>query len=142
MKILVPLDLSSTSNKAIQPAVEIARSLGDEVFLVTVAGVRLTFDLGEAAAAEHTNVPEMIESYLKSTAAEIDGVAVERRVLAGDDAAESLVQLLSSDDSIRMIVIATHGRSGVERWRLGSVTERVVRHSEVPVLVVPARKKK
>jgi nucleotide-binding universal stress UspA family protein len=38
-----------------------------------------------------------------------------------------------------MIVMATHGRSGFERWRLGSIAERVVRHSPVPVTVIPTR---
>lgn len=141
MKIMVPLDLSNTASKALQPAVDVARGLGDEILLVTVGGLRLRGDLLDVAETEHVSVPDMIENHLRSTAAEIEGVETSFQMIPGDDAADSLIDFASSDHSIRMIVMATHGRSGLERWRLGSVTERVVRHSELPVLVVPARKK-
>lgn len=139
MTILVPLDLSDTSKKAIEPAVELASALGDDLLLVTVAGIRLRNDLKALSEAEHAPVPEMIEGFLKSTSARVRGVNTDYRVLSGDDAAEALVDYAKTD-SIRMIVMATHGRSGIDRWRLGSVTERVVRHSELPVLVIPTRK--
>lgn len=140
MKIVVPLDLSDVSARAIEPAVDIARGLGDELVLVTVNGSRLRSDLQIRALAEseHAEIPDMIEAYLKSRMAEIDEVEVSTDMLHGEGAAEALVDL-SSDQDIRMIVMATHGRSGLERWRMGSVTERVVRHSEAPVLVIPTR---
>ena len=139
MTILVPLDLSETSKMAIEPAVELATALGDNLLLVTVAGIRLRNDLRALSEAERAPIPEMIEGFLKSTSARIGGVSTDYRVLSGDDAAEALVDY-AKPDSIRMIVMATHGRSGIDRWRLGSVTERVVRHSELPVLVIPTRK--
>ncbi len=140
MKILVPLDLSETSAKAIGPATDIARGLGDELVLVTVNGSRLRADIEvqSVASAEHVEVPEMVEAYLKSRAAEIENVEVSYTTLSGEGAAEALVDYSDGDD-IRMIVMATHGRSGLDRWRMGSVTERVVRYSTAPVLVVPTR---
>jgi len=140
MKIVVPLDMSTTSAKAIGPAADIARAVGDELVLVTVNGSRLRadIDLQRAASSEGVPIPEMIEAFLKSAAADIDGVEVSIETLPGEGAAESLVDL-SVDEGIRMIVMATHGRSGLDRWRIGSVTERVVRHSHAPVLVVPTR---
>lgn len=140
MKIVVPLDLSDVSARAIEPAVEIARGVGDQLVLVTVNGSRLRSDdeIRALAEAEHVEIADMIEAYLKSRAAEIADIDVSFDMLSGDGAAEALVDL-SHDEDIRMIVIATHGRSGLERWRLGSVTERVVRHSEAPVLVIPTR---
>lgn len=140
MRIVVPLDLSGTSAAAVGPAVDIARALGDELVLVTVNGSRLRADLSiqQAAQAEHVEVPDMIEAHLKSTAAGIDGVEVSTNMLPGDAAAEALVDYSRGPD-IRMIVMATHGRSGLDKWRLGSVTERVVRHSVAPVLVIPTR---
>lgn len=142
MKIVVTLDLSEIASQAIQPAVDIARGLGDEIMLVTVNGARLRGDIQiqSAAASEEVDIPEMIEAFLKSTAAGIEGVPVTYTTLGGNNAAESLIDYVR-DESIRMIVMATHGRSGLDRWRMGSVAERVVRHSEVPVLVVPTRKR-
>ena len=140
MKIVVPLDLSDVSARAIEPAADIARGVGDELVLVTVNGSRLRSDdeVRALAEAEHVEIADMIEAYLKSRAAEVDGVQVSIDMLHGDGAAEALVDL-SGDEDIRMIVMATHGRSGLERWRMGSVTERVVRHSVAPVLVIPTR---
>lgn len=140
MKIVVPLDLSDVSARAIGPAVDIARGTGDELVLVTVNGSRLRSDdeIRALAEAEHVEIPDMIEAYLKGRVAEIDGVDVSYDMLHGEGAAGALVDM-SHDEDIRMIVMATHGRSGLERWRMGSVTERVVRHSAAPVLVVPTR---
>lgn len=139
MKIVVPLDLSTTATKAIEPAVEVARRFGDEVVFVTVGGRRLRSDLEDVARTEHTTVDKIIGAYLASTASEVEDVAADFSVIPGDDAADALVEFASNDETIRMIVIASHGRSGIERLRLGSIAERVVRHSDVPVLVVPAR---
>ena len=140
MKIVVPLDMSETAARAVKPAVDIARGVGDDIVLVTVNGSRLRadVDIQHAAHSENVEIPEMIEAYLKSTSAGIEGVEVSVETLPGEGAAGSLIDYSASGD-VRMIVMATHGRSGLDRWRLGSVTERVVRHSSVQVLVVPTR---
>jgi len=140
MKIVVPLDLSATSNRAIEHATAVAAGLGDEILLVTVNGSRLRADVEvqELAESEHTDVADLIEAYLKSSAADIEGVPVSYTMLGGTNAAEALVDYSRNDD-VRMIVMATHGRTGFDKWRMGSVTERVVRHSISPVLVVPTR---
>jgi nucleotide-binding universal stress UspA family protein len=119
-------------------AVRIAKGLGDEILLVTVSGVRLRGDLKAKSDSEHTPIPDMIEAYLKSAEAGLEGVPAGRDLIKGDDAAEALVGYAQGED-VRMIVMATHGRSGFQRWRLGSVAERVVRHATVPVTVVPTR---
>lgn len=137
MKIVVPLDMSDTANRAIELGADIAKGLGDQVLLVTVSGQRLRSDLAQLAEAEGVPVPEMIEAFLKSTVAELEGVDADYVVISGENAPESLVDFVQTDDDVRMIVMATHGRTGIEKWRLGNVTEKVVRHSEVPVTVVP-----
>ncbi|MEX1037834.1 MAG: universal stress protein [Acidimicrobiia bacterium] len=139
MKIVVPLDLSDTAAKAIEPAMMLAKALGDELMLVTVSGLRLRSDLQEQAKSEQVEVPEMIESYLRSVASDVDGIPADYSLISGDDAAEALVNYAGAED-VRMVVMATHGRSGFERWKLGSIAERVVRHSPVPVTVIPTRK--
>lgn len=139
MRIIIPLDLSETAAKAITPGVDIARGVGDELQFVTVLSRRLRADLSELAATQNTTVPDMIEAYLKSMSQRAGDVSGSHNVIIGEDAANALVDY-AREDTIRMVVMATHGRSGIERWRMGSVTERVVRHSEVPVLVIPTRK--
>lgn len=139
MKIVVPLDLSEVASRAIEPAADIARGLRDEVLLVTVAGARLRNDLRSTAESEGVEVVDMIEGYLESTASEMGDLDVTYQLISGDTAAGGLVDFAAGDDDIRMLVMATHGRTGFERWRLGNVTEKVVRHATVPVLVVPTR---
>jgi nucleotide-binding universal stress UspA family protein len=141
MKIVVPLDLSEVSSKAIEPAADIARGVGDQVLLVTVVGERLRNDLRSLAESEGTGVPELVQQHLESTASELSDLDVDYRVITGETAAGALVDFAEAQDDLRMIVMATHGRTGVERWRLGNVTEKVVRHSTVPVMVIPTRSK-
>ena len=109
--------------------------------LVTVAGARLRSDLRSLSESEGTEVLDLIEQYLESTASELNDIDVDHRVISGDTAAGALVDFADGQDDVRMIVMATHGRTGVERWRLGNVTEKVVRHATVPVMVIPTRTK-
>lgn len=69
------------------------------------------------------------------------GLPVERLSVLGDPAGEILDQ--SQAPGIDLVVMATHGRSGLSRWALGSVAERVLRHADVPLVLVrvPAGKK-
>lgn len=136
MKIVVPLDLSDVAARAIGPAKILAKALGDELMLVTVSGLRIRTDLLAQASSEQVEVPELIESYLRSVASDLDGITADYSLISGDDAAEALVEY-AGGEGVRMVVMATHGRSGFERWKLGSITERVVRHSPVPVTVIP-----
>lgn len=141
MKIVVPLDLSEVSSKAIEPAADIARGVGDQVLLVTVLGERLRNDLRSIAESEDTGVPELVQLHLESRASDLSDLDVDYRVIPGETAAGALVDFAEGQDDVRMIVMATHGRTGVERWRLGNVTEKVVRHATVPVMVIPTRSK-
>lgn len=141
MKIVVPLDLSEVAEKAVEPAADIARGVGDQLLLVTVGAVRLRHDLQSHAESEGTGVPELIGQYLESTASDLSDIDVSCQLIKGETAAGALVDFVDAQDDVRMIVMATHGRTGFERWRLGNVTDKVVRHSSKPVLVIPTRVK-
>lgn len=141
MKIVVPLDLSDVAARAIPPAADIARGVGDSILLVTVTGARMRNDLRSTAESEGVDVVDMIERYLESTASELSGIDVDYRLIRGDTAAGGLVDFAADEEDIRMMVMATHGRTGFERWRLGNVTEKVVRNATVPILVVPTRQR-
>jgi nucleotide-binding universal stress UspA family protein len=66
------------------------------------------------------------------------GVASVSWVLLDGPGADELIKLGRSTPD-NLIAMSTHGRSGVKRWVLGSVTEKIVRHSGDPVLVMPAK---
>jgi nucleotide-binding universal stress UspA family protein len=80
---------------------------------------------------------ELVSMYLRDLAERIqseDGTPAKWKVLWGDAATE-IVELARSTEN-NMVAMCTHGRSGVGRWVLGSVTDKVVRSSGDPVLVV------
>ena len=65
-----------------------------------------------------------------------DGIAVEIDIAYGG-AAEAILDY-AKKNKVNLIVMSTHGRSGVSRWFFGSVAERVLRHSVIPVLIIPS----
>lgn len=137
MKIMVPLDTSDLSASALPRAAELARALDRELLLVTVAGPGLRAALADFADAEGEDPVDIMESNLRGAARSLSDLTVTTDVLAGDDPGSSLLARAERGD-VDMIVIASHGRTGVQRWMMGSVAERVVRGSTVPVMVIPA----
>jgi nucleotide-binding universal stress UspA family protein len=108
-------------------------SLPPDIYLVADGVI----DQGPATYRE--NLHEESEKYLDGKVAGLraDGCAsVSAHVSEGDPASE-IVDLASAPQSL--IAMATHGRSGVGRWALGSVAEKVVQHARAPVLLIRAR---
>jgi nucleotide-binding universal stress UspA family protein len=67
-----------------------------------------------------------------------NGITVDHRITSGIDAAKEIIQISKDLDS-DMIVMSTHGRSGLNRWMMGSIAEKVLRYGEVPLLLINAR---
>ena len=88
------------------------------------------------AEKEKQNQAE-VENYLSQVADDLreKGMAVQTAVIWGRPADEILDYTKNSRADL--IIMSTHGRSGLSRWVFGSVTERVLRHSAVPVLITP-----
>jgi hypothetical protein len=80
--------------------------------------------------------PKSFEHYLWHTAQllEADGLIVRARLVIGAPA--DAILRVSSEEQADLIVMATHGRSGLSRLALGSVAEEVIRHADLPVLLV------
>ncbi len=136
MSIMVTLDTSEVSRSALPHAVEVAAATGRPLLLVTVADAGTVQAISELARIEGDDPIDVLELNLRSRARGVD-VPAETELLHGDDPAAAIVDRADRDD-VSMIVMATHGRAGLSRWRLGSVAEKVVRGSTVPVLVIPA----
>lgn len=135
--ILVPTDGSDASMEALDEAIELAGELGSSIHLLYV--VEPT-----NYAPMNTPNPDMIESMTQTAETEIDN-AVARAEDGGVDSVESTVETGTThetiisyidDHGIDLVIMGTHGRTGLDRILLGSVTEKVVRLSPVPVLTV------
>ena len=135
-EILVPTDGSPASDAAIEHALNLAEQYDARIHALYVvdgstyssleAGAELVIEALEDEGAEATD-------RVADAAAEA-GVDCETIVTTGT-AYQSIRDYVESDD-IDMIVMGTHGRKGLDRYLLGSVTERVVRTANVPVLTV------
>ncbi|MFO7293613.1 MAG: universal stress protein [Actinomycetes bacterium] len=136
MSIMVPLDTSEVGRSALPKAEELAKALGQSLLLVTVADDDTIHAVSELARIEGQDPIDFLELNLRSRARAVS-VPAETDLLPGQDPASAIVDRAHQPD-VDMIVMATHGRTGLSRWRLGSVAERVVRAATVPVLVIPA----
>lgn len=134
-RILLPTDGSEGTNRAVEQAIDLAVETGAELHVLFVV-------------EDMPYAPEMMDDQVEMRLREIGKEALEdireRADKAGVDV-ESTVEdgtphrtILNYADSedIDLIVMGTHGRSGLDRYLLGSVTERIVRSSETPVLTV------
>ncbi len=138
-KILVPLDFSGCSKKAVQYAVGLAEAFQARLQLVHVVPTQYAsgdFDYFDYAMLE-SELKHSAEKELVATAKRIharDHLPVETMILHGRPATEiaQAAQGMGAD----LIVISTHGRTGIEHALLGSTTEAVVRHAHCPVLTL------
>lgn len=133
-RILVPLDGSKLSEKAIPAATELASQTGAKVLLGRVLDTAFLDQRLSAIMEGRQKELEPIKRYLKEKA---EGLGVEASTVYGvGSPARAILQLCALHD-IDMVVMATHGRGGLERLLVGSVAENVVRASVAPVMLVP-----
>ena len=141
-KILLPLDGSELAECAITHAEAIAGGGDVEVMLLRVieplylpGDYVISQEDRDRIEAEHRTAAEDYISRMKSRLKD-RGMNVSAEVIEGK-IAESIVDY-AADRGVDLIVMATHGRSGISRWTLGSVADRVIHLSSIPVLMVRA----
>jgi nucleotide-binding universal stress UspA family protein len=133
--ILVPLDGSIVAEAALAPAVALARGAGAKLVLVRAAEVR-TLPLGDPIE-DQTEVMREAQEYLARARARVMAVgALDVEVSAWyGPAVEAIVEAARYREA-DLIVISSHGRSGVARLIMGSVAESVLRSTRVPILLI------
>ncbi|HEM62357.1 MAG TPA: universal stress protein [Chloroflexi bacterium] len=162
-KILVPCDGSDLARDSVFPQVEdVAKSMDAEVIILRV----VRSPVGRSGTAFRPGAPEMpiplpetphdayvarhpiyrgqeiasAEAEAKRSVAEVEAMLREkgikaRSVVLFGQPAEEIIDY-AKDENADLIVMCTHGRSGLGRWVFGSVTEKVLRGAQTPVLVV------
>ena len=135
--LFVPVDFDPASQRAVEVAKELAPVLGAEVVLLHIC---------QPPVVSYPEVPPLLVASLykdvsKAAKRALDDLAVKegglRSILREGDPAVEIVRLIEELHPA-MVVMGTHGRTGLRRLLLGSVTEHVIRHSPVPVLTVHA----
>ena len=139
-RILVPLDGSELAERALAPARQLAAEFDAELLLLRVWETPLY------GVEDPPSVMEALEQAASASAKDYithgmcqlqaQGVPVRGETKNGA-VAESILEQ-AQDSATNLIVMSTHGRSGVSRWVMGSVADRVLRASPVPVLLIRA----
>jgi len=139
-RILVPLDGSARAEQAIPVAARIARAIGGSIILLRVATAPV--DTGKYSSTSGY-VEETVDvdlagatNYLEHIAGsdELTGINTEVKTFIG--AAAPTILSAAQSFHANLIVMCSHGYTGFKRWALGSVADKVTRHSSIPVLVL------
>jgi nucleotide-binding universal stress UspA family protein len=153
-RILAPLDGSKLGECSLEHVKEVANGCHvSEVVLLTVIQPELfSIDYGSQSQIEEEireieeaqkRARQKAEQYLKKASEKLKkhGIAVKSVVIQPEvlQSAAEIILDYSNNNNIDLIIMSSHGRSGITKWAFGSVAERVVRHSRTPVLtIVPA----
>ena len=140
-QILVPIDGSATSERALDEAIKFARQQNACVEIVHVLEDIWYFD-----SEDYLNYAELVHVIKNSgermlaqaqTKLQQAGVAVEVKLLEAHGArVANIITAEAKDNNANLIIIGTHGRSGFSHMLLGSVAEGVVRTAHIPVLLI------
>jgi len=142
--IVVPLDGSELAESVLPTVAEFAKALNLAVVLCRAFELAASAYYGsEAYLPNYEEMTQQIraeaEDYLREKAEKLKaaGVTTVSAVVLEGSGADQIIRY-AHEHHDALVAMCTHGRSGVGRWVLGSVTEKVVRHSDDPVLVVHA----
>ncbi len=131
--VLVPLDGSVNSEQALGPALDMAGiACGRLHLLHAVPPVPMTSFGGQAQRLRNASDPP---DYLPKLAAELAGSAAEVRTATVEGATLQSIERYIADHGISLVVMTTHGRSGLGRFLLGSFAETVLRTVNTPILL-------
>ena len=136
-KILAPLDGSELSECSLKHIRAIATGchVPEVILLRVIEPVREIHMLGEDMRRNvEQGAKASAKDYLSKMADDLkkDGIATNIDVVSGQPA--EVILDYAKKNQVDLIIISTHGRSGVSRWALGSVADKILRHSSVPIL--------
>ena len=140
--ILVPVDFSDCSLAGLTYAVRFAKEFGARIIVLHVADlgpVMMTSGCGDYDSptyveAAHRRCGNQMQAFLKRV--DFDGVPVDTSAVAGF--CPAAIYEAAAKEGADLIIISTHGRTGLRRALIGSVAEGTVRNAACPVLVVPS----
>ncbi len=135
--IIFPTDFSTLGDDALHYATQLAREEGSRLLIAHVQEPAIAYGAGDY----YYGLPEPDIDTLKQMLAKVKptdpAVAYEHRLLMGEPA-DSIVELAQKEHA-DLIVLGSHGRTGLARLLLGSVTESIMRRASCPVLVMKGR---
>ena len=133
-KVLYPTDFSAAGKHALELATSLARDGGGSLVIIHVEEPPMAYGGGELYSGVQEPDREELRKALAAVVPADPSVPCVHKLLVGDPA-EAIIQVAESD-GVDLIVMGTHGRTGLGRLLMGSVAESVVRRARCPVLTV------
>ncbi|HMU93676.1 MAG TPA: universal stress protein [Anaerolineales bacterium] len=138
-KILVPLDGSPLAEAVLPHAQALAKSEGAEIVLLSVP-VTPSYDYLERTPGLASQIIESAEreteAYLKAEVEKLTGEGMKVSGVMREGPIPEMILKVAEEVHADMIAMSTHGRSGIQRWLMGSVADRVVHHAHIPVMLI------
>jgi nucleotide-binding universal stress UspA family protein len=131
-KILAPTDFSELSAKGVRFACQTAKDVGAEIIILNVVVLDETNTVSKREMEQHK---QRLAEFTARHAADA-AVKIQQRVDLGQP--YSAIVACAENEQIDLIIMSSHGRTGLSRMLIGSVTDKVLRGSPCPILVVPA----
>ena len=141
-KILVPLDGSELAKTALDQAGKLAKTFDAEIVLFQVVPFMPIYGSPELVTPliVDEKQKETAEKYLANLAEELrkKGLKVAAMVRTGQQVAVEIIDF-AKETGADLIIMCTHGRSGISRWVLGSIAHKVLTRAETPILLVRSK---
>ena len=138
-KILVPLDGSSLAEAVLPHAQALAKSEGAEIVLLSVPMTPSMDYLARSPGLANQVIEETekeTEAYLKTEVAKLVKEGAKVTSIMREGPIPEMILKVADEVHADVIAMSTHGRSGIQRWLMGSVADRVVHHSPIPVMLI------
>ena len=132
-KVLVATDGSKFSSIAVTKAIDFAAAYGGSLVVVSVVDVPTEFYAEAPQAVE--DMVRKAQEYTAAVKKQAGNAGVKAETYIGEAEAFEAIIKLAKDEGVNMIVVGSHGRTGLRRLLMGSVTEKVIGHAPCPVLV-------
>ena len=136
-KILAPTDLSDLSARGVRYACQLARDIGAELIIFNVM---LLDETNRIDKQDLERQRTRLDSFVTDKVTDVTGNLKFQKMVDAGDAYGTILDCADSEH-VDLIVMSSHGRSGLSRMLIGSVTDKILRGASCPVLVVPIQKK-
>lgn len=141
-KILIPLDGSDLAKKALDQAEKLAPLFGSEIILFQVVPFMPIYGSPELVTPliVDEKQKEAAERYLQALVEQLKqkGLKASATVKTGQQVAVEIIDF-AKESGADLIVMCTHGRSGITRWVLGSIALKVLTRAETPILLIRSK---
>jgi nucleotide-binding universal stress UspA family protein len=138
-KILVPLDGSKLAEAVLPHAEALAKSENAEIIILRVPTTPASEFMARdpsVASMIRQSVMEEAEEYVHDKVGTIEEEHIKATGMTREGPVPEMILEVADETHADMIAMSTHGRSGIQRWLMGSVADKIVHHAHIPVMLI------